>query len=220
MSFAFALKQYTLKDPESLPKSEVLLYDDKTVTIHDKWVFPKVGDSANHYPRSCSPQSQAKYHFLILLRQPFNIRSLDHLLSQPDDVINAVLDAFDNDVEETIREEQLREYGTHWGIRRGFHAVPSMDSIHLHVFSNDLVSDRLKNKKHYNSFTTGFFVDFGQVTEAVEEGKKDQLRQSLRAKQELLKSPLKSHHNGKIFANMPKLKQHLFEHFHRTILTK
>ncbi|TIA72578.1 hypothetical protein E3P92_02176 [Wallemia ichthyophaga] len=188
-------------DPESLPKSEVLLYDDKTVTIHDK--FPK-----------------AKYHFLILLRQPFNIRSLDHLLSQPDDVINAVLDAFDNDVEETIREEQLREYGTHWGIRRGFHAVPSMDSIHLHVFSNDLVSDRLKNKKHYNSFTTGFFVDFGQVTEAVEEGKKDQLRQSLRAKQELLKSPLKSHHNGKIFANMPKLKQHLFEHFHRTILTK
>lgn len=38
MSFAFALKQYTLKDPESLPKSEVLLYDDKTVTIHDKWV--------------------------------------------------------------------------------------------------------------------------------------------------------------------------------------
>lgn len=36
MSFAVALKGYTDKDPETLPKSEVALYDDNTVTIYDK----------------------------------------------------------------------------------------------------------------------------------------------------------------------------------------
>lgn len=29
----------------------------------------------------------------------------------------------------------------------GFHAVPSMKHVHLHVISTDLVSDRLKHKK-------------------------------------------------------------------------
>merc|ERR1739848_578035 len=38
-------------------------------------------------------------------------------------------------------------------VRFGFHAVPSMKVLHLHVISKDLDSPSLKNKKHWNSFT-------------------------------------------------------------------
>jgi hypothetical protein len=37
--------------------------------------------------------------------------------------------------------------GVQWGVRVGFHAIPSMDTVHLHVISDDLVSERLKHKK-------------------------------------------------------------------------
>lgn len=42
--------------------------------------------------------------------------------------------------------------GSEWGIHCGFHAVPSMRHLHLHVISDDFVSDRLKYRKHYLSF--------------------------------------------------------------------
>jgi aprataxin len=43
-------------------------------------------------------------------------------------------------------------------LRIGFHAVPSMSQLHLHLISTDFLGSGLKNKKHYNSFTTPFLV--------------------------------------------------------------
>ena len=43
-------------------------------------------------------------------------------------------------------------------LRAGFHAVPSMRQLHLHLISQDLDSPCLKHKKHFNSFATSFFV--------------------------------------------------------------
>ena len=40
----------------------------------------------------------------------------------------------------------------------GFHSVPSMRQLHLHLISLDFASEALKNKKHWNSFATDFFV--------------------------------------------------------------
>lgn len=40
----------------------------------------------------------------------------------------------------------------------GFHAVPSLKPLHLHVITQDFIGDGLKKKSHYNSFTTPFFV--------------------------------------------------------------
>ncbi|RAH87720.1 HIT-like protein [Aspergillus japonicus CBS 114.51] len=40
----------------------------------------------------------------------------------------------------------------------GIHAHPSMNHLHVHVLSVDRYSDRLKHRKHYNSFSTPFFV--------------------------------------------------------------
>lgn len=41
----------------------------------------------------------------------------------------------------------------------GIHSGPSMNHLHIHVMSVDRHSERMKSKKHYNSFSTPFFVD-------------------------------------------------------------
>lgn len=46
-------------------------------------------------------------------------------------------------------------------LRCGFHAVPSMQRLHMHIISNDMVSSCLKTKVHWNSFTTNFFIPHG-----------------------------------------------------------
>jgi aprataxin len=34
-----------------------------------------------------------------------------------------------------------------------------ISQLHMHVISKDFNSESLKNKKHWNSFTTEFFID-------------------------------------------------------------
>lgn len=43
--------------------------------------------------------------------------------------------------------------------RMGYHSEPSMLHLHMHIISDDFCSDSLKNKKHYNSYTTEFFIE-------------------------------------------------------------
>lgn len=90
--------------------------------------------------------------------------------------------------------------------RIGYHAQPSMKHLHLHVISKDYQSDFLKTKKHFNSFATEFFIDAPQLRRELEEdGIVAQISES-RIKQ-LLCQELKC--CGKVFPNMPKLKEHL-----------
>eukprot|EP00891_Asterochloris_glomerata_P006087 jgi/Astpho2/6087/Aster-04034 len=52
----------------------------------------------------------------------------------------------------------------------GFHSVPSMRQLHLHVISQDFNSISLKNKKHWNTFTTAFFLPLSEVLRKLEAG--------------------------------------------------
>lgn len=45
----------------------------------------------------------------------------------------------------------------------GFHALPSLAPLHLHLISMDLESPCLKTKKHYNSFSTYFFLTTDRI---------------------------------------------------------
>ncbi|MEW5300925.1 MAG: hypothetical protein WDW36_003816 [Sanguina aurantia] len=51
----------------------------------------------------------------------------------------------------------------HGGCSMGFHAVPSMRQLHMHVISQDYDSPALKHAKHWNSFTTAYFLPVDQV---------------------------------------------------------
>lgn len=42
--------------------------------------------------------------------------------------------------------------------RWGFHADPTMAQLHMHVVSDDFRGFGLKTAKHWNSFTTSFFI--------------------------------------------------------------
>lgn len=49
----------------------------------------------------------------------------------------------------------------------GFHALPSMQRLHLHVISTNFISSCLKTKKHWNSFNTELFLDYERESQYV-----------------------------------------------------
>lgn len=55
--------------------------------------------------------------------------------------------------------EESMEASARRTFRFGFHAVPSMAQLHLHVVSQDLRGSGMKHRKHWNSFATDFFRD-------------------------------------------------------------
>ncbi|KAF4723506.1 aprataxin-like protein, partial [Perkinsus olseni] len=65
---------------------------------------------------------------------------------------------------ELHKQEHLRELE----FKLGIHAVPSMEPFHVHIISTDMRSNRIKHKKHWNSFTTPFFVQLTQVEDILE----------------------------------------------------
>jgi len=92
-------------------------------------------------------------------------------------------------------------------LRLGYHSMPSLQPLHLHIISQDFDSPSLKTKKHWNSFTTPFFLDATQVETALQEqGRVVVDRVNAEA---LLKQALRCHGCGAEQKNMPTLKQHL-----------
>jgi len=109
--------------------------------------------------------------------------------------------------------------------RFGFHSSPSLEPMHLHAISQDLLGTSLKTKKHYNSFKSPFFVDAERVIEALEEKKTTPTTATTATTLPLpllpllspeeaaraLSAPLACHRCGVAIKNMPTLRQHLEE---------
>ncbi|WVQ85417.1 hypothetical protein IAT38_007582 [Cryptococcus sp. DSM 104549] len=212
------LRQYaTLPDPSSLPPTQVLISNENTLAVFD--AFPK-----------------AKYHFLVMPRYPFPPQSdpdsresivpldvLDNLTSlllrggkrQREEVLRAMADTA-REVEEMIRDEMLKTEGFEWDIDVGFHAIPSMKHIHLHVISGDRISPALKSKKHYNSFRPdlGFFIPIMEVQRWIQDDRNVLERvDALSATQSLLKTPLTCFKCDEPLNSIDKLKSHLEKKF-------
>ncbi|KAJ3377888.1 hypothetical protein HDU84_008121 [Entophlyctis sp. JEL0112] len=95
-------------------------------------------------------------------------------------------------------------------LRVGFHAVPSMAHLHMHLIADDFVSDSLKTKQHWNTFTTAFFIPLEKaIADIAEFGWVQADKSELEL---LLKRPLACHKCGFKPSNMPLLKRHLLEH--------
>lgn len=93
----------------------------------------------------------------------------------------------------------------------GYHAIPSMQHLHLHVISKDFDSSALKTKKHWNSFNTEYFKPAHVLRKELEKTGKIQRITESRAK-ELLSTPLKCNSCNIKPKNIPDLKQHLLTH--------
>lgn len=118
-----------LSDSMKDPKN-IVQEDDTVVTITDK------------YPK-------ANFHFLVLPKE--NISSLKSVTSKHKDLLKHM-----EKVGEKLAKEDKYKGRT---FRFGYHAEASMFRLHLHVISDDMDSKCLKTKKHWNSFTTSFFLD-------------------------------------------------------------
>ncbi|CAN1771779.1 Transcription factor bHLH140 [Linum perenne] len=89
--------------------------------------------------------------------------------------------------------------------RLGYHSEPSMRQLHLHVISQDLDSSHLKNKKHWNSFTTPFFRDSIDVMDEIRNHGKAKLEND----EKHLSMELRCHRCRSAHPNIPKLKSHI-----------
>ncbi|KAH7889447.1 HIT-like domain-containing protein [Phlebopus sp. FC_14] len=206
MSTSTVLRSYAQKaNPETLPPSILFNHTEKCLTIFD--AFPK-----------------SIFHFLVLPRVRPTMRASDvtdlrSLLRCDKTRAKEVLTDMSNEaanVKKMIRDEMQQRYGFQWEIWTGFHPVPSMEHLHLHVLSNDLCSPKMKHKKHYNSFhpELGFFLHLDDVLawfDAVPSYFKtvSQLKNS--EYEPLLKQNLSCWKCGRDMKNMPTLKAHLQE---------
>lgn len=104
-----------------------------------------------------------------------------------------------------VKGQQLNDF------RIGYHAIPNMLQVHLHVISTDFNSPSLKTKKHWNSFTTEYFIPHEELVRRIEvDGKISKLDATVAAR--LLNSPLKCHRCNTTPKSIPDLKSHLLMH--------
>lgn len=147
MSFRYGLNAY-IKNPEH---ELVLFHDDDYIIMKDG--FPK---ALRHYlvlPRS-SP---------LTYKHPVDGMADLEVYHRTEDYVEKAKDMI---VEDLVKEgyiednAQAKEVFRTTFIRAGAHSIPSMANLHIHVITQDFYLERMKNKKHYNSFTTLFFIDF------------------------------------------------------------
>ncbi|XP_039019501.1 transcription factor bHLH140 isoform X2 [Hibiscus syriacus] len=158
---------------------QVLEASDDLVVIND--MYPK-----------------AKRHLLVLAR----IKGLDCLADVRKEHLHLL---------KTMHEVGLRWTNKFLGedaslvIRLGYHSIPSMRQLHLHVISQDFDSKCLKHKKHWNSFTTAFFRDSVDVIEEVNNHGKATILDD----NKLLSMELRCHRCRSAHPNIPRLKSHI-----------
>ncbi|XP_078226681.1 aprataxin isoform X5 [Callithrix jacchus] len=116
----------------SMQDSKMQVYkDEQVVVIKDK------------YPK-------ARYHWLVL---PWtSISSLKAVTREHLELLKHMHTVGEKVIVDIAGSSKLR-------FRLGYHAIPSMSHVHLHVISQDFDSPCLKNKKHWNSFNTEYFLE-------------------------------------------------------------
>ncbi|NXM09603.1 APTX protein, partial [Tyrannus savana] len=155
--------------------------DGKTVVIKDK------------YPK-------ARYHWLVLPWEP--ISSLKSVTRDHLELLEHMHAVGQKMIDQCPARESLE-------FRLGYHAIPSMSQLHLHVISQDFDSLALKTKKHWNSFTTDYFLNSQDVIEMVRSNGKVMVRDHV---SELLKLPLRCHRCKQKLSTIPQLKAHIRMH--------
>ena len=194
--FINALQQYA-DQPERFPKHAIYEVDSEYVIVPDK------------YPKS-------RHHALVISRDTRLQGPLD-LSSKDIPLVKRMKEAAERWATATAPTAQFAF---------GFHSVPSMRRLHLHVISRDYGSPCLKTKRHWNSFCSSFFLDVDWVikelsirpgaTPQSNQGNKSfkatserRLCYDIREKEALLQSPLRCHACGQQFDTLAQLRVHL-----------
>ncbi|KAJ3369268.1 hypothetical protein GGF31_005368 [Allomyces arbusculus] len=191
-SWADALLPY-LERPETFPATHVHSFSADHVVVLDQ--FPKSTVHLLVMPRARVGPC-GKYLASVEDLDPDNEAHV-HVVEQLTEVCGEV-------------EQEMRTKYPQLEFRVGIHTVPSMRHLHVHVISQDFISDRLKTKQHWNSFTSEFFVPWERVRATLAAGQRVKMDKA--AAETLLKRPLACHKCSKAARTMPELKKHLETH--------
>jgi aprataxin len=192
-SRASGLLRY-IQDPTPFPPFTVISHSSDFVTIRD--LYPKSSVHLLVLPRS---REKTHLHPFVALdgSDPAFLSSVRAECSQAKQLAASELRRLFGkySIQDQAREEAVAAdpppdelpKGRDWEaeIMVGVHAVPSMSNLHIHVISVDRHSEKLKHRKHYNSFSTGFFVpleDFPMEADDVRRcpGREGYLREDFR----------------------------------------
>ncbi|CDO93151.1 unnamed protein product [Kluyveromyces dobzhanskii CBS 2104] len=148
-SFSLALRTYVLC-PERSP--EVLYFDDVATIIYDKFpkseqhllILPRSHKTSNSHPNELSSDIKSQIEWHIDWAKRFCWAQFVKTF----------------DVKDALMSKEL--FVSNF-IQAGIHSIPSMANTHIHVMTKDFHSERLKNKKHFNSFNSPFFVPWENI---------------------------------------------------------
>ena len=157
--------------------------DEETVVVRDE------------YPK-------ARHHYLVIAKK--DIQSLKDVRKDDIPLLERML-AKGQQFKEKIKETERKAK-----VRLGYHAVPSMRRIHMHVISQDFDSPSMKRPKHWQSFTTERFIDAVDVIRELEE--KGRIKIDNHFYDRILSEPLKCHVCKSVQPNIPTLKSHIQRH--------
>ncbi|KAI9671487.1 MAG: aprataxin-like protein [Caeruleum heppii] len=154
-----------ITSPASFPATRVISHTNDAVLVHD--LYPKSAVHILVLPRSSA-------HALLHPFEAFDdVTFLESVRASADEGRRLVASELRRKFGEKSKTDAAREAalsqdpppqrlppGRDWAreVRIGVHAVPSMSHLHIHILSPDRVSSCLRHKKHYNSFSTPFFV--------------------------------------------------------------
>jgi aprataxin len=208
-----------LADPKAFPSSRVIYHNQSFVAIHD--LYPKASVHTLLLPRSTRHNLLHPFdafddaEFLALVRA-----ETDRLKGLVAKELKRRFGSGSRKEQELERERALAAAGNDtddsqlppgrdWlaEVKVGIHMHPSMNHLHVHVFSRDMHSPCLKHRKHYNSFNTPFLVDMADFPLAGDDPRR-------RGNQGYLNRNLVCWRCGRDFTNRFKaLKEHLDEDF-------
>ncbi|KAL9623360.1 MAG: hypothetical protein Q9160_002253 [Pyrenula sp. 1 TL-2023] len=154
-----------IASPSSFPTDVVIYHNENFVVIND--LYPKATVHLLLLPRSASKSHLHPFEafkdreFLSLVRS--EVSQLRDLAAKELRRLLGKHSALDRPREEALDARvppATIPPGRDWTseILVGVHAHPSMNHLHVHLISKDRHSPCLRHRKHYNSFSTPFFV--------------------------------------------------------------
>ena len=165
---------------------QIFEQDELTMTLYD--AFPK-----------------ARYHDLVVPRD--DIHSVKELSRDNLELLKHIHKVAENLIERVRKREQNTPF------RFGYHALPHLNRLHLHIVSQDFDSPHLWKRHHWNTFNTEYFMDSSKVIKDIENDGKIEIDDV--AYKELL--TLRMHCNFKDcyerFEDLTQLTHHLHDHY-------
>lgn len=206
-----------IASPDSFPASRVISYCEKFVVIND--LYPKSSIHLLLLPRA--PEKTFLHPFDALEGKDFLAEVLGEVSKLRILVAKELRRRYGRySVQDQARKQAMEAEcppserdlppGRDWSkeVAAGVHAHPSMNHLHIHVLSVDRESDRMRHRKHYNSFATPFFIALEDFPLAPNDKRRHPGREGY------LDSDLKCWRCGKNFGNkFARLKDHLNEEF-------